>query len=170
MRRAVRRLRTILATDGGRRILRYLVTSVVNVGVAELVLAFAFGGLGWSTGPSALLAAAVAALPAYWLSRRWVWGRTGRSHLRNEVLPFWTMAVLGLGITMWAVGVGQRRSIDMGLGRLGQTVVVMASALVASGFVFVIRFVLLNRIFFADRGTNGAVVQGSTSDIRHGAR
>jgi putative flippase GtrA len=138
----------MLGTDTGRKVLRYVGASVVNVAVGQVILAVTFGLFHWSARSAAILAAVVAAGPAYWLARRWVWGRSGRSHFAKEIVPFWALALLGLAVTTWAAGVGERAGEDMS--RLGQTIVVMASVLAVSGAFWVFRYVVLNRVLFAD--------------------
>jgi putative flippase GtrA len=119
--------------------------------VAEAVLAFAFGLLHWSARSAAILAASVAAVPAYWLARTWVWGRSGRSHLLKEVLPFWALAGVGLVLTTWTAGVAEHAGARVTESRLGQTIILMGSVLAVSGLFWVVRFVLLNSILFANR-------------------
>ena len=60
-----RAIAEFLRTSTGRKLVRFGLASAVNVVVAESVLAFAFGSLGWSARRSAVLGAVVAALPAY---------------------------------------------------------------------------------------------------------
>ena len=141
----------LLRTDIGRKVLRYGAASVVNVVVAQIVLAWAFGVLHWTARASAVLAAVVAAGPAYVLARSWVWGRSGRSHLVKEVLPFWGMALLGLALTTWVAGVAEAASTDLTDSRLGQTVILMGAVFAISGVVWAVKFFVLNGVLFADR-------------------
>lgn len=145
-----------LRTDTGRKLIRYGLASVVNVIVAQAVLAFAFGLLHWSARPAAVLAAVVAAVPAYWLARRWVWGRSGRSHLVKEVLPFWALALVGLALTTWVAGEAEAVGTDATSSRAGQTVILMGSVLAISAVFWAVRFFLLNGILFADRAPDRA--------------
>lgn len=156
MRRPVVGLRTRLGTATGRKLSRYFLASVVNVIIAEAILAFAFGFLHWSARSASLLAGSIAAIPAYWLARRWVWGRSGRSHLVKEVLPFWTLALLGLALGTWVAGLAESAGADVTASRLGQTLIVVGSVLIASGAFWVVRFLLLNGVLFADRPPAGA--------------
>jgi putative flippase GtrA len=151
MRNPLERLPGMADPDTRRKLFRYAVASGVNVLVGEGTLAVMFGIVGWTARSAAVLAAVVAAFPAYVLARRWVWGRSGRSHLLKEVLPFWTLALLGLVITTVAADVGERVGADAS-SRLVQTGVVMAFVLGAAAVFWVIRFLLLNHILFADRG------------------
>ena len=140
-----------LRTDTGRKLLRYGAASVVNVVVAQIVLAAAFGVLHWTARASAVLAAVVAAGPAYVLARSWVWGKSGRSHLVKEVLPFWGMALIGLALTTWVAGVAETASVDLTDSRLGQTLILMGAVFAISGVVWAVKFFVLNGVLFADR-------------------
>ncbi len=141
----------LLRTATGRKLLRYGAASVVNVVVAQVVLAWAFGVLHWTARAAAVLAAVVAAGPAYWLARNWVWGRSGRSHLVKEVLPFWGMALLGLALTTWVAGVAEAVGSDVTDSRLGQTAILMGAIFAISAVIWAVRFFVLNGVLFADR-------------------
>jgi putative flippase GtrA len=147
----------LLRTATGRKLLRYGVASVVNVVVAQVVLAWAFGVLHWTARAAAVLAAVVAAGPAYYLARSWVWGRSGRSHLVKEVLPFWGMALLGLALTTWVAGVAETASADVTDSRLGQTLILMAAVFAISGVIWAVRFFVLNGVLFAERSPRSPV-------------
>jgi putative flippase GtrA len=147
----------MLRTATGRKLLRYGIASVVNVVVAQVVLAWAFGVLNWTARAAAVLAAVVAAGPAYYLARSWVWGRSGRSHLIKEVLPFWGMALLGLALTTWVAGVAETASAGVTDSRLGQTLILMAAVFAISGVIWAVRFFVLNGVLFAERSTRSPV-------------
>jgi putative flippase GtrA len=146
----------LLRTATGRKLLRYGAASVVNVVVAQVVLAWAFGVLHWTARAAAVLAAVVAAGPAFWLARRWVWGRSGRSHLVKEVLPFWGMALLALALTTWVAGIAETVSADLTDSRTGQTLILMGAVFAISGVIWAVKFFVLNGVLFADR-TGGNV-------------
>ena len=147
----------LLRTPTGRKLLRYGVASVVNVVVSQVVLAWAFGILHWTARAAAVLAAVVAAGPAFWLARSWVWGRSGRSHLVKEVLPFWGMALLGLALTTWVAGVAEVVSADLTDSRLGQTLILMAAVFGISAVIWAVRFFVLNGVLFAERDLGSPV-------------
>lgn len=173
MRQRVMGLRWLVATPTREKLVKYLAASGVNVVVAEGVLAFAFGVLHWSARPANVLAATLATIPAYWLARRWVWGRSGPSHMVREVLPFWALAFVALALTTWIAGVAESVGVERGGTRLEQTLIVSGSVFVMSAFVWVAKFILLNKFLFADRGSppedkerpplDDAMVTGSAS-------
>lgn len=151
MGRPVERSARLADPDTRRKLVRYAVTSGVNVVIGQVALALLFGLLHWSARSAAVVAATVAAFPAYWMARRWVWGRSGRSDLMKEVVPFWTLALLGLVFATVAADLGERVGTGITASRFGQTLVVMTAVLGASAVFWVFRFVVLNRLLFADR-------------------
>ena len=48
----------------------------------------------------------ISAFPAYYLSRKWVWGKSGKSHFKKEVLPFWIFVFIGLVFSTAMVALG----------------------------------------------------------------
>ncbi|HEX2117654.1 MAG TPA: hypothetical protein VHF91_00595, partial [Acidimicrobiales bacterium] len=46
----------------------------------------------------------------YYLNRKWAWGKKGKSHLMKEIVPFWSLALLGLIFSTWAAKFTTRRA------------------------------------------------------------
>lgn len=139
-----------------QKAVRYSLVSVVNVLLGETLLSVAFYHWRWSARDATLFATGVATVPAYFLSRRWVWRRGGRSSLTAEVLPFFALSFLGLVLSVWGAGVAERFGGQLTQSRRSQTVLVMATTLGAFGVVWVARFVILDRVLFrASPGDDG---------------
>ena len=84
-------------TPQGRKLVRYGLVSVVSVGIGFSLLILIYGVLQlWSEVPSALVSNILAAIPNYYLNRKWVWGKSGRSHIWREVVPFWITSITGI--------------------------------------------------------------------------
>ncbi len=49
----------------------------------------------------------ICAVPTYYLHRRWVWEKKGRSSIRTEIAPFWAFVALGLVASTAAVAAVQ---------------------------------------------------------------
>lgn len=122
---------------------RYLIVSLVNVVNHQLLLQLAVNVFGWSGGWANAFAAATAALPAYWMARRWVWSVDGRSSLRHEVLPFWGLALAGLVVSS-ATAEAADRAFESPL-------MISVGSIIGYTIVWIAKFVLLNRIFTGDR-------------------
>ena len=96
---------TRIDTPGRRKFIKYSLASVVSVLVTEIILFICYRFLKFSGGWAGFWASTLAAIPSYYLNRGWVWGKSGRSHLMKEVLPFWVMAFIGIGfsaVVSWA--------------------------------------------------------------------
>jgi putative flippase GtrA len=124
----------------GRKTFRYAMVSVVSVIVGQAVLIFCSAALGWSGVPSNLTAVTIGSVPSYLLNRYWTWGKKSRNHFFTEVLPFWVMALVGLAFSTWLVAIADRR--------WGTTIAISAANLTAFGSLWVIKFVVLNKILF----------------------
>jgi len=149
--RWVRPLRTWSATAGARKAVRYLMVSVLNVVLGEAVLGLSYLVLHWSALTAAVVAVSVSTVPAYFLNRTWVWGRTGRSHLMKEVIPFWALAAVYLVLSVGAAQAAEAAATGLTASRPLQTVIIMSAILIASGLLWLIRFFVLNTVVFAER-------------------
>ena len=90
-----------LHTHEGRKIFRYTMVSVISSSVSLFVIFIVYGVLRlWSEVPSTVFGNVVATFPSYWLNRKWAWGKHGRSHFLKEVVPFWTMAAIGIAFAI----------------------------------------------------------------------
>jgi len=126
-------------TDTIGRVGRYLIVSVVNVVNHQLLLQLAVNMFGWGGGVANAFAAATAAFPAYWLSRRWVWSVEGPSSLRHEILPFWGLALAGLVVSS-VLAEAADRVFDHPL-------MISVGSVAGYTIVWVAKFLFLNRIF-----------------------
>ena len=129
-----------LRAEHGLKALRYCGVSVVNVTVGIGVLALCHAVLGWSAVGANLAAWMVGTVPAYLLSRAWVWQRSGPHRLGGEVLTFWVLALVGLVLSSLAVAVVEHFT--------ERTVLVAAGNLSAYGVVWVAKYVFLDQVMW----------------------
>src|ERR1700722_12473905 len=95
-RAAMTRLWQFCQTPEGTKLVRYGMVSVVSALFAFILLTLVYGVLQlWTEVPSALFCNIVAGFFNYFLNRQWVWGKSGRSNLWREVIPFWVMTISG---------------------------------------------------------------------------
>lgn len=134
-------------TPGGRKLMRYSAVSAICVAVSQVVL-FAAQFL-WPAGVSNVVAVCISAIPGYYLNRAWVWGKTGRSRVMKEIVPFWGMALLGLLLSTVMATIAEANASAVTSSAVGQKLVVNAAALAAFGLLWVGKFVILNRVLFA---------------------
>ena len=93
MKKALVRLWRFSRTPDGLKVVRYTMVSVISAATSLVILTIVFGVLRlWSEVVSTLFANIMAGIPSYYLNRRWVWRKGGRSHIWRELLPFWVMS------------------------------------------------------------------------------
>jgi putative flippase GtrA len=92
-----------------RKLLRYCGVSVFNLLFGQSLLFFFHSIADWPGWIANVTAVMISAVPAYLLSRHWVWGQRGPNSFKSEVLPFWLMALLGLTLSTVAVAIVDSR-------------------------------------------------------------
>ncbi len=128
--------------NGSRKVAtRYLVVSGFNTLNHQILLFLANSVWDWTGGWANAFAASVAALPAYLMSRAWVWEVSGRHSLRREVIPFWAIALVGLLVSTLFAEIADRT--------FGAGIAVNIASLVGYFVVWVAKFMVLDRLFTA---------------------
>ena len=113
--------------------------SVFNTVFSQTLLFVANSVWGWGGGSSNAFAAIIASIPAYLLSRAWVWEKTGSHSVAREVVPFWVITFLGLGVSTLAAEFADRQ--------FGAGIWVNVASLTAYFVVWVAKFLLLDKLF-----------------------
>jgi len=134
-----------LAKGKGRKPLLYSAVSVIAVLTSQIVLVLCHAVIGLSAEWSNVIAVAAGTIPSYELNRSWVWGKSSKSHLWKEVVPFWAMSFFGLLFSTALVSVATNVWED-------STIVVQAANLTAFGILWVGKFLLLHYVLFKDHG------------------
>jgi putative flippase GtrA len=135
-------------TPEGMKLVRYSAVSVISVAVNLVLLAFTFGVLRWSARTANVFAVCVSAIPSYYLNRSWAWGKGGRSHVFKEVVPFWTMALIGLIFSTWAASFANSHASQITDSHLLKTVMVVGANLAAFGLLWIGKFIIMNKWMF----------------------
>ena len=160
----IRRLRS----PEGQKLVKYSVASAVAVVISEICLVMFNGVIGMSAWVSSSLATAIAAFPNYYMNRKWAWGKTGRSHMLKEVVPFWALAVLGWAVSTFSVYLMEHYDQRHGVSHLLTTASVAVVYIGAFGVLWVAKFVIFNKLMFVHRhhhddhadGDQGGTVSG----------
>jgi putative flippase GtrA len=135
-------------TPEAKQLIRYTMVSVVSTVVSFGVLAIVFGALHWfGVIGSTVFANTVATVPSYFLNRQWVWGKSGRSHLMKEIVPFWVMSAVGIVVSIGGAAVARHIGIEHHLDHRTQTIVVLIANLISFGLFWVLKYMLYNRLF-----------------------
>lgn len=129
-----------LRDEYGAKAVKYATVSVVNVFFGQGLLFFFSKIVGLTFVESNILAVCISAVPAFILSRRWIWQLKTRSHFMREVVPFWSIALLGLLLSTGMVAIAQQFS--------DATWVLMVTNLCAFGLLWVGKFFFLDKVLF----------------------
>ena len=134
-----------------RQLVRYSAVSAVATTTSLVVL----GVLVWTRTTTAgwanVIATAVGTVPSFELNRRWVWKRDGARSVWAEVVPYAALAFAGLALSTIAVARIGLWADHVGLGDRARTVAVELANLAAFGTLWVLQFVVLDRVLFRSR-------------------
>lgn len=140
-------------THQGRKLIRFTSVSVVSAIVSLLAIALIYGfRIIRGEVEATLFGNLVAAIPSYSLNRKWVWGKTGRSHVRKEILPFLALAVLSIGFSMVGGAYAKHLVQTHQWSHLFNTCIVDVANLASFAIFWVLKLVLFNRIFHVNEG------------------
>jgi putative flippase GtrA len=141
--RALTKVRSRLGPRRSRLLLwaRYSASSVVATVVSQVAFALCYW-LGASAVVATLVAWLAGAVPNYLLSRRWAWGR------RGQLLPY-AMIVIGSAVTAALVTTATDHLVQGIDSHAWKTVLVTGSYFGTYGVLFILKFVLFDRLVFA---------------------
>jgi putative flippase GtrA len=145
------RLRRIIAwtkTAEGKKLTRYFLGSVVTTGVSFAWITIMYGlkiipGVIWAT----LSGNLVAVIPSYYWNRAWAWGKRGRSHFRREIVPYWSMAFLGIAFSQLGAFWARHEVHTHKWSHLAATALVSGTNVLCFAIFFVLKLMVFNRIF-----------------------
>ncbi len=135
-------------TPEAQHLIKYSMVSVISTAVSFGVLFLVFGVLKlWGEVTSTVFANLVATVPSYWLNRKWVWGKGGRSHLTKEIIPFWSLSAIGIVVSMGGAALAKHVGKVHHLPHAEQTALVLLANLLSFGIFWVLKFLVFNRMF-----------------------
>ena len=138
-------------TPNGKKMFRYTMVSVISTVFGFTLLGIVFGVLHlWSEVPSALFVNLVGIVPAYYLNRSWVWRKTGPSHWRREVLPFWAVSIAAILLSIVAAEVARQISIAHHFSHGEATALLLTVTLAVFGVLWVFKYLVFSRLFSHD--------------------
>jgi putative flippase GtrA len=123
---------------------------VVAAAISEAVFVLVYGPAGAGPRVAAVVAFFAGAIPNWGLNRRWTWQRRGRPGVKRELLPYAAVVIsTALAATAltgladgWVRSLEVSRSIQVGL--------VAIAFLLPYGAVFLLKFLLFERLVFSD--------------------
>lgn len=122
---------------------RFAAVSLASLVTGHLLLYGIHVWMGVAPVPSNLSSTTINTALVFYANRRWVWNVTSAVEFRREVVPFVSLAVLGLAVStvlVWATAA-----------LVGEGLWVNLANLVGFGLVWLSRFFLLDRWVYAPR-------------------
>ncbi len=131
-----------------RRLVRYGAVSVISSLVGLGVLGVLVGVRGTSAGWANVISTTVAAIPSFELNRRWSWqSRSGRAKA-DQVVPFFVMTFLGLGLSTYVVHWAGLIATEHALHRFHRTVAIESASLGTWAALWLVQYLILDRFLF----------------------
>ena len=131
------------------RLTRCASVSVITTVLCLTLIVVFTAAFGMAAMPANVIATAIATVPSYSLNRRWTWGRTDRSDVWREVVPFWVLSFLGLVLSTITVGMADSWAVHASLAPFLSTIAILVGHLGGWGLLWIVQFVLLDRVLFA---------------------
>jgi len=148
-----------------RKFMRYAAVSAISTVVSLSIL----GTLVWTGATSAglanVIATGVATIPSFELNRRWVWRKSGHRSVWAEMGPFfiWTFAELALSTFVVSGAVRWATLARFGVG--ARTFVAEVANVATFGTLWILQFVLLDRILFRNANASANAGDATVEDI-----
>jgi putative flippase GtrA len=142
------RFRAFRASPHFSRMWKFLTVSLISVVISQGVLFICYPHLVPSAMASTVIATAVSTVPAYYLNRAWTWGKRGKSHVWKEMVPFWSMAFIGLVLAVLIVGIAAKSAHLISTAPHFKTLVVHVAYLGSYAVIWFGRYTLINKFLF----------------------
>ncbi len=130
-----------------RRLSTYTAGSVIAAVCSEVALVVCYALLGLAPAVSSTIAWLAGAVPNYWLNRSWTWRRRGRPSPRHEVLPYVAIVLVTLALAALVTKGVDAWLRDLDVSGTTRTVAVAIAFLGVYALMFVLRYLLLDRLF-----------------------
>jgi putative flippase GtrA len=127
------------------KLVRYSMASVVGVVLGQSLLQLCLQVFEWSAVSSNLVAVVISTGPVYLVNRYWVWKKKDKNSIRKEMVPFWGMALAGLAMSSLFVWLVDERT--------DSALAISAANLAGFGVLWVAKFLVLEKVLFAESDT-----------------
>jgi putative flippase GtrA len=132
----------------GKRALKYTLASVVSSVISVITFIILKGIVRLDAVAANIIAVVAGGIPNYYMNRKWAWGKSGKSHLWKEIVPFWVLAFLGLAISTFAVAWADSFSTSHEYSHFMTTVVDTLANVGAFGVLWVGKYMIFNKLMF----------------------
>ena len=140
------------------RIFRYSTTSLICLGISEATILILTATNLFGATTAALIANFAGVIPSYLLSRYWIWKEADRKNTTKQIVLYWIISIISIGITSFATGFITHHSDTTGTAHLE---VVGGSFLGLKFILWIAKYVAYQKIVFriapneAGSGQNG---------------
>jgi putative flippase GtrA len=124
------------------RFIRYGSVSLISTTIGLLVLGILVGGFSFPAIWANVIATAIGTVPSFELNRRWVWAHNGQRSIRRQAVPYAVCSFAGLVVSTFAAHLASNST------RLAHTAAVELAVLGSYGALWLVQFVLCDRILF----------------------
>ena len=144
------RVRVLTTSTHFWRLVRYAsssaITTVLALGLLLLFyrVVFDYHDAAWAN----VIATAITTIPSYYLNRAWAWGKTGRSHLWREVVPFWVIAFVSLALSTGAVWLASHEAVHITHSHSIKTVLILGANFLTYAILWVGKYAIFNSLLF----------------------
>jgi len=152
-------VRRRLASEGGKRLLRFAPAALLALGATQVTYFFCATVLN-STGRVSGAAGWLAGAAVSYAVSRWAWERRGKPNLLKETLPFVAISLVVGAVLTEASHFAYREAGVLSLHGAERAIFLQGLYLAANGVTFCIRFLIFHFVLFADRGQEAAEMAG----------
>jgi putative flippase GtrA len=143
-----------------RRVIRFGSVSAISTVVGLVSLGIFIGLLGYPVIWSNILAKAIATIPAFELSRRWVWAQSGERSILRQAVPFALLSFAGLILSTFAVHLAADATAHSS--RLIHTAAAELASIASYVPLLLIQFALCDRVLFSPRSKVADMVDSNS--------
>ena len=147
----VGRSRAWLRSPEFRKLFRYATVSGISTVLSLILLYVFYRKVGLTVAWANIVTTVIVTVPNYYLNRAWAWGRTGKSHIRREVIPFWVIAFISLGLSTGAVILAHDNAHYVSNTKSVQTGLVEFANFFTYGVMWFAKYAIFNKILFHHR-------------------
>jgi putative flippase GtrA len=130
---------------------RYAAVSAISTSISLTILGTLVATRTVSAGWANIIATAIATVPSFELNRRWVWAHAGPRSLHKQAMPYFGLTFAGLGLSTLLVSTATGMASHDHASTAVRTGVALCANLVGFGTVWIIQYVMLDKILFRRR-------------------
>jgi putative flippase GtrA len=149
------------------KFVRYAGVSAISTVVSLVILGALVASGATSAAWANVVATVVGTVPSFELNRRWVWNRTGPRSLLREIGPFGALSMLSLALSTVAVAATAGWVDGWHADATVRTVVAETAHVGTFGLLWIVQYVLLDRILFRPAHDDRHLIDEAGADDRH---